>query len=214
MLPPRPPAPPSCPPMGTYFSRRKCAEPSPPLPASTLIFARSKNCIACLWWAQQGSNLRLTGYEPAALPLSYGPRLVPAQCTTSACGRLGTRTRRPPLAARPRLRARLIPPPFVHSVEDDRMPYPIIRLKPGRERPILAGHPWIFSGALATVDENIPPGAIVYVVSARDDFVARGSLNAANSLALRILTRDPNEAIDQAFFDRRFGQAASLRSGL
>jgi hypothetical protein len=24
-------------------------------------------------WAQQGSNLRLTGYEPAALPLSYGP---------------------------------------------------------------------------------------------------------------------------------------------
>lgn len=27
----------------------------------------------CLWWARQGSNLRPTGYEPAALPLSYGP---------------------------------------------------------------------------------------------------------------------------------------------
>ena len=25
------------------------------------------------WWARQGSNLRPTGYEPAALPLSYGP---------------------------------------------------------------------------------------------------------------------------------------------
>ena len=25
------------------------------------------------WWARQGSNLGPTGYEPAALPLSYGP---------------------------------------------------------------------------------------------------------------------------------------------
>src|SRR5579871_3912758 len=25
------------------------------------------------WWAQQGSNLRPNGYEPSALPLSYGP---------------------------------------------------------------------------------------------------------------------------------------------
>ena len=26
------------------------------------------------WWAHQDSNLGQTGYEPAALPLSYGPR--------------------------------------------------------------------------------------------------------------------------------------------
>jgi hypothetical protein len=26
-----------------------------------------------LWWARQDSNLRPTGYEPAALPLSYEP---------------------------------------------------------------------------------------------------------------------------------------------
>ena len=25
------------------------------------------------WWARQDSNLRPTGYEPGALPLSYGP---------------------------------------------------------------------------------------------------------------------------------------------
>ena len=25
------------------------------------------------WWARQGSNLRASGYEPGALPLSYGP---------------------------------------------------------------------------------------------------------------------------------------------
>ena len=28
------------------------------------------------WWAREDSNLRPTGYEPAALPLSYEPTLV------------------------------------------------------------------------------------------------------------------------------------------
>src|SRR5438552_17505700 len=45
MLPPRPPSPPSGPPRGTYFSRRKDAEPSPPAPAMTSILASSKNFI-------------------------------------------------------------------------------------------------------------------------------------------------------------------------
>src|SRR6476659_3209807 len=43
MEPPRPPSPPSGPPRGTNFSRRKDAEPSPPLPAMTSMRASSKN---------------------------------------------------------------------------------------------------------------------------------------------------------------------------
>src|SRR5258708_39944140 len=43
MLPPRPPSPPSGPPRGIDRSRRKDAEPSPPLPATISIFASSKN---------------------------------------------------------------------------------------------------------------------------------------------------------------------------
>jgi hypothetical protein len=30
-------------------------------------------------WARQDSNLRPTGYEPAALPLSYEPPVLPAE---------------------------------------------------------------------------------------------------------------------------------------
>src|SRR5690554_4970840 len=45
MLPPWPPSPPSGPPLGTYFSRRKLRQPLPPLPASTMIEASSTNCI-------------------------------------------------------------------------------------------------------------------------------------------------------------------------
>jgi hypothetical protein len=35
-------------------------------------------------WARQGSNLRPNGYEPSALPLSYGPMLKNHQPQRSA----------------------------------------------------------------------------------------------------------------------------------
>src|SRR3546814_17258704 len=43
MLPPRPPSPPSGPPLGMNFSRRKLAAPLPPLPATTSMVASSTN---------------------------------------------------------------------------------------------------------------------------------------------------------------------------
>src|SRR4030088_2798912 len=42
-LPPRPPLPPSGPPRGTYFSRRKLKAPAPPSPPLTKILTRSVN---------------------------------------------------------------------------------------------------------------------------------------------------------------------------
>jgi hypothetical protein len=42
---PLPPSPPSGPPRGTYFSRRKLRQPLPPFPACTVIVASSTNFI-------------------------------------------------------------------------------------------------------------------------------------------------------------------------
>jgi len=38
--------------------------------------------------------------------------------------------------------------------------YPRVILKKGKERPILKGHPWIFSGAVARVEGDLSPGEI------------------------------------------------------
>ena len=38
-----------------------------------------------IWWAQQGSNLRPGGYEPLALPLSYGPGYGTMTSSTGSC---------------------------------------------------------------------------------------------------------------------------------
>ena len=45
-----------------------CATSCPPVSPSNAAIVKSWP-----WWARQDSNLRSTGYEPAALPLSYGP---------------------------------------------------------------------------------------------------------------------------------------------
>lgn len=43
-------------------------------PLSTTRINYTNACIQTLAkWARQGSNLRPIGYEPTALPLSYGP---------------------------------------------------------------------------------------------------------------------------------------------
>src|SRR3954447_5351139 len=52
--PPSPPSPPSGPPRGTYFSRRKWIEPSPPRPAITVSRARSWNIWRSVKWRHGG----------------------------------------------------------------------------------------------------------------------------------------------------------------
>ncbi len=94
--------------------------------------------------------------------------------------------------------------------------YPTLRLRPGREYTLLNGHPWLFSGAfqnLSDLPRETPPGAVIDVVAsvASGAWVARGHLNANNSLAFRALTLDREEAIDQAFYERRIARALQLR---
>jgi 23S rRNA (cytosine1962-C5)-methyltransferase len=90
--------------------------------------------------------------------------------------------------------------------------YPELHLRPGREYPLLqAGHPWIFSGAFASLPKDIPSGAVVDVLGSTGAWVARGHLNAHNSLAFRLLTKDRHEVIDEEFYFRRIEQALQLR---
>jgi 23S rRNA (cytosine1962-C5)-methyltransferase len=94
------------------------------------------------------------------------------------------------------------------------MSYRQIRLKPGRERPLLAGHPWVFSGALQSIPPEIEPGEVVDLLAVGGAFVARGYLHPRNSLAFRTLTANEDEPIDDAFFERRVREALALRAPL
>jgi 23S rRNA (cytosine1962-C5)-methyltransferase len=89
--------------------------------------------------------------------------------------------------------------------------YPTASLKPHREESLLSGHLWIFSGALQQPPHWIEPGGLVDVKSATGQFVARGYYNPHTDIAIRILTHDAGEAIDEAFLRRRIRAAVELR---
>lgn len=91
---------------------------------------------------------------------------------------------------------------------------PIIHLRPGKDEPIERRHPWVFSGAIDRRDtERLEEGDIVELRSSEDRFVARGYWSPEN-IAVRILTFDPEERIDQDFWTRRISDAFEVRSAL
>jgi 23S rRNA (cytosine1962-C5)-methyltransferase len=85
-----------------------------------------------------------------------------------------------------------------------------IGLKPRREGPVRAGHPWIFSGAIASGLEGAEPGEPVSVHAASGRFVAAGYANPRTPIAVRVLTLE-DEAVDGALVRRRLDEAIALR---
>ena len=78
---------------------------------------------------------------------------------------------------------------------------PSVQVKADRTKNILAGHPWIFSGALAS-KPHVPDGTVVRVLSG-SQFLGVGYYNSHTDIAVRMVTlRD--EPIDAGFFADRF----------
>jgi 23S rRNA (cytosine1962-C5)-methyltransferase len=92
------------------------------------------------------------------------------------------------------------------------MEYKIIRLKKGKEESLLRLHPWVFSGAVASMPENIEEGETVKVVTSSGDFIGIGHFQIG-SIVVRILSFD-DIAIDEAFFADRLTAAYNLRRTL
>jgi len=80
-------------------------------------------------------------------------------------------------------------------------------------RHLRAGHPWVFRKAIAKAPKGIEAGAIVDVVE-DGRFVARGYLDPHSAITVRILTREPAEAVDHDFWRGRIRRALALRKDL
>lgn len=89
----------------------------------------------------------------------------------------------------------------------------IITLKPGKEESLKRFHPWVFSGAIARLPENVEEGDVVEVHAADGTFLGRGHYQIG-SIAVRILSDDPATEIDRHFYASRLDNALSLRKTL
>ncbi len=90
----------------------------------------------------------------------------------------------------------------------------IARLKPKRDKQATNGHPWIFSGAIASWEGQPSIGAVVDVFSHDGRFIGRGLAHPKSDLAIRLYAWHRDARLDEAFWRRRIQAAVGLRSRL
>jgi len=88
-----------------------------------------------------------------------------------------------------------------------------LELQKDLARHLRAGHPWVFKKALARAPKGLAAGTVVDVEE-QGRFVARGYYDPHSAISVRILTREPAEAIDATYWRRRVARAAALRAEL
>ena len=76
---------------------------------------------------------------------------------------------------------------------------------------IANGHPWVFGNEVQGMEGTVTAGDIVRVETHDGKYVGSGYINPQSQIVVRILTRDPKEVIDAAFFHRRIAEAWAYR---
>ncbi len=89
------------------------------------------------------------------------------------------------------------------------MSYKKIYLKKGKEESLKRFHPWVFSGAILGVEEEIEEGETVRVLTSNGEFIAVGH-SQVGSIAVRVLSFSDIE-IDSRFWQSRLSSALSMR---
>lgn len=90
----------------------------------------------------------------------------------------------------------------------------VIQLKAGREKALLRGHPWIFSGSITKSDKDDgepQAGETVKIVDSSRQFLAWGSYSPESKIKVRVWSRNQGEKIDREFFLARLEKAIHLR---
>ena len=82
-------------------------------------------------------------------------------------------------------------------------------LKPTKEKSLLRKHPWVFSGAIRTIEEGIADGDIVEVFNNKDRYMGTGHYNEG-TITVRLFEFIQQE-INEDYWNRKLIQASKLR---
>jgi 23S rRNA (cytosine1962-C5)-methyltransferase len=89
-----------------------------------------------------------------------------------------------------------------------------LHLKPGREKSVQKGHPWIFSGAVARVDGMPGLGETVMVKSSTGEDLGLAAYSPQSQIRGRMWSRDASGQVDVDFLRQRLTQALAMRRQL
>ncbi|MGS2723607.1 class I SAM-dependent rRNA methyltransferase [Porticoccus sp. GXU_MW_L64] len=89
-----------------------------------------------------------------------------------------------------------------------------LRLKPGKERRIRGGHPWVYSNEVdvaATPLKGMAAGATAVVEDSRGNSLGIATVSPNSLICARLYSRDPQQSLDTDFFRNRFRTALAHR---
>lgn len=86
-------------------------------------------------------------------------------------------------------------------------------LRPGREKSLLRRHPWIFSGAIHSLEGEPASGDTVDLLSSTREFLARAAYSPGSQIRARAWTFE-DEPVDGEFFRKQIRSAIQLRDTL
>ena len=87
-----------------------------------------------------------------------------------------------------------------------------VQLHRAHATPVASGHPWVFAQAVHRVVGGKPQaGDEVLVVDPQDKPLGRGFWSPDSAIVVRLLTRNPDLALDEAFFAARIRAAVATR---
>lgn len=95
--------------------------------------------------------------------------------------------------------------------------YPIVRLRPKAEaRALRHGFPWVYADELVTDrrTNNLAPGALAILVDADRRDLGLVTVNTNSKIIARMLDRNAEAELDQAWFEAKLARAFSLRDRL
>lgn len=84
-------------------------------------------------------------------------------------------------------------------------------LKKDKEKLIRSKHPWIFSGAIERVEGNPSNGETVQVLTSKKTIVGYGSFSPSSQIRVRVWSFNPEQKIDDDFFNQRITASFDLR---
>ena len=90
---------------------------------------------------------------------------------------------------------------------------PLLTLRKGKEESLDRFHPWVFSGALTFMPQEgdgVEDGDLVAVAASDGRLIGTGHFQIG-SIAVRMLSFDPSETVDETFFRTRLDQALAMR---
>lgn len=84
-------------------------------------------------------------------------------------------------------------------------------LQPKRKKRLEQAHPWVFQNEIASVEGDPIPGQLVSVLTHQKRFLATGYYNPASQITVRVVSYQPLEEMDTAFFVERFTRCLKHR---